>query len=763
MNKYTSPQWQETLLGGGLCLLLLTVYWLAGTVYISKPSLDMVRAGGISGVQDQFVGLDCFSTNDSTAVIAQSLSLLNEGNLSLSPKEIPQMVHWQIQGLEHFAPFSLAAVDARLASWMDGGTLHPMRGDSERHIRSVHPQIAPTNSPNLYLSCFGVGAALTSAPAFAVAQAWYGRLDRLPDVLDRVAFAEGSILVAVSGMFLYLALRRQLPPVQSGTLVLAYGLGTCVFSTSSQGLWQHSATAFYLSIGLWCLSRWEKRAGVTILLGVALAMATLSRPTLGLFAAAVAVWLAIVDRKSCLRYVLAGLPFAALLLAFNAYYLGSPFRFGQTVLVDHAFEKTGVASIWQTPVWIGLAGLLFSPSRGLFVYSPFLLASIPGLFLCWSGQRWSWLRPVSVAVPLILFVESMHFDWWGGWSFGYRHLVDVSPMLVALIGPAAHKVFHRRWILPFSAAVAWSIAVQVIGVTANDVCGWNARIAFRLRDASETEVGRTFDEKEYTAWNRKIRRTPRVDDLVSLNIDQPEHRHRLWSIRDSQLVYCLQNFASGAASRQSQMLNARQDWSRKLAESYAQLARVYLQARQFELARACLDWALAADPGCQQAMVLLWEVFPPDELALRFRQRVVQAPDDMAAWTYLGFACAEQGDVEQAVRAFSEIQRKSSTEFARRYDSFRRYIDLLRVHGGLASRPAARQDLSNVASILDCYDRGRKYEEQGRWNDAERAFREAQAIMPGLLDTKAHLARVRALRNANASGSRATPSSQEVK
>jgi hypothetical protein len=48
-------------------------------------------------------------------------------------------------------------------------------------------------------------------------------------------------------------------------------------------------------------------------------------------------------------------------LWYNSAYLGDPF-----------FQPYGI-SFWSTPCLEGLGGILFSPGRGLFVYSPILL------------------------------------------------------------------------------------------------------------------------------------------------------------------------------------------------------------------------------------------------------------------------------------------------------------------------------------------------------------------------------------------------------
>ena len=54
-------------------------------------------------------------------------------------------------------------------------------------------------------------------------------------------------------------------------------------------------------------------------------------------------------------------------------YGGNGLSIGQGVIGGHvALEKTGSESKWSTPIFRGALGLLFSPSRGIFIYSPVL-------------------------------------------------------------------------------------------------------------------------------------------------------------------------------------------------------------------------------------------------------------------------------------------------------------------------------------------------------------------------------------------------------
>ena len=137
----------------------------------------------------------------------------------------------------------------------------------------------------------------------------------------------------------------------------------------------------------------------------------------------------------------------------------------------------------------GLAGLLLSPSRGLLVFSPFLAMSLWGAVLAWRRAEFASLRPITLATVLLLAVESRWFDWWGGWGFGYRRIVDLVPMLVVLIAPTMGWVGEASWRrVVFGAFVSWSVCVQVLGAYAYDLDGWNAKRVYRVQFSSGETV-----------------------------------------------------------------------------------------------------------------------------------------------------------------------------------------------------------------------------------------------------------------------------------
>jgi hypothetical protein len=214
-----------------------------------------------------------------------------------------------------------------------------------------------------------------------------------------------------------------------------------------------------------------------------------------------AAWLLWRDRRAAVRFGAAAGALLLLLALYQWHWLGAPWETGQSVRAGAiAWSKTGSDDPWQTPLWLGAAGLLVSPSRGLLIFSPLFALSFAGAVLAFRRAALAPLRPLAVAAAVLMLIAFKWFDWWGGWTYGYRPIVDVAPLLALLLVPVVEAVLARRVGRALAALLlGWSVAVQLLGVYAYDGDGWNAR------------AGR--------------------------DIDRPRWRHRLWSIADSQIVY----------------------------------------------------------------------------------------------------------------------------------------------------------------------------------------------------------------------------------
>jgi len=317
-----------------------------------------------------------------------------------------------------------------------------------------------------YLSGYPVAAALLVLPIY-VPSILGGVVAESPifEIVEKICAAA---IVALSAVVLYLALAMRTTPRISLVLALIYGLGTSCLSVSSQGMWQHGPSQLALSTALWFVVRAERQAtkGWYAILGLALASAIVLRPMNILVVVAIALYVAFRSPKALPYMAVGALPPVLFQIGYNVAYFGGPLH----------SQLGSTRGFWTTPVLTGLAGVLFSPARGLFVYSPVLLFSGAALILSWRRQGEPLLRYLGIAVAVTMLVYGKWFMWWGGYSFGPRLLADVTPLLAFSLYPIMGVVLRRRALMKFFVAtILWAVAAHGVGAVFEE-SGWNFRV-----------------------------------------------------------------------------------------------------------------------------------------------------------------------------------------------------------------------------------------------------------------------------------------------
>ncbi|MFH1808643.1 MAG: hypothetical protein ABIJ09_07855 [Pseudomonadota bacterium] len=378
-----------------------------------------------------------------------------------------------------------------------------MRGDVELHefealysyARGDLAYYVLATERGEHIPRFNFGVPLVSAPFFWLALRLQGgsiseiSANFLGKWISSLAVALAAVLVLLT------ALRLGAARWQALAAALLYGLGTCAFSTVSQMLWQHGPAEFFCMLGIYLLLRDGKLA--TPLSGAAFAMMVVCRPVLVMFAIAALIHVARQQRCHLPGFVLSALPLAVLQAGYNWYYLGAPWIFSQSLTIPGADSLQ--RDYWDTPPWQGFLGLLVSPSRGLFIYSPFFL------FLFWRPvQNWretpTIVRAMLLASVLLVLLHSSYYGWYGGWTFGYRMVVDATPILCLALLPVLARLRHSGTAaLTFVITGALALMIHTVGAYCYNVVDWDGR--------------------------------PDIDF----------HLQRLWSVQDSQLVYWFQH------------------------------------------------------------------------------------------------------------------------------------------------------------------------------------------------------------------------------
>jgi hypothetical protein len=269
-------------------------------------------------------------------------------------------------------------------------------------------------------------------------------------LLLRVGHLAAAFYETIAALLLWAVFRRFASERWALGLVLLYFLGTSVRTVSSQALWQHAGVHLALAIALWLvmLDRalpWPR----DFLAGLALGLGGVIRQTTAVIGAFVNGWK--------WRAALVGLAGVALgllpLAAFNWIAFGSP--------VEQGYGDKPFGRAWAT----GLAGLLISPSRGLFVYEPYAVFALASLFLARryvkAEQVAARLSSLTLGWLFILGLYVSYEEWWGGRVFGPRFLDDLAPMLfVALAWGIGHGILARTWArVLFLISAAWSLLI----------------------------------------------------------------------------------------------------------------------------------------------------------------------------------------------------------------------------------------------------------------------------------------------------------------
>ena len=281
-------------------------------------------------------------------------------------------------------------------------------------------------------------------------------------LLVRVGHVAAATIEVIATLLLWSVLRRFVSPRWSLALVLLYFLGTSVRTIASQALWQHAGVHLAIAIALWLVflarpvALWREFAA-----GVALGYGSVVRQTTALLVPFVPA-----ARVRATIVAIAGAAIGVVpLLIYNWLAFGNPLEQGY-----------GTKPFDTSPL-SGLYGLLLSPSRGLFVYEPYILFAFATIVLLKPGRDHLELRLLSLtyawAATAILY--STYAEWWGGRVFGPRFLDDLAPALFVLLAWGIGHGLLARWPVRalFWVCAAWSIVIFQAAAFAYDQNTWD--------------------------------------------------------------------------------------------------------------------------------------------------------------------------------------------------------------------------------------------------------------------------------------------------
>jgi hypothetical protein len=356
------------------------------------------------------------------------------------------------------------------------------------HVTTANTSLSPTGHR---IFSFPWGPSIVSAPLLAVFSGWlHVHHDSLYTYLNRhfapadLEIRLASFYVALSTAVLFLLLTRRTKRIGLALLVaLAFAFGTSMTSTASRALWSHTPEVLFVVLALYLFQLFEDHPewreqqmtfrGVACVFacGLALGLAYFSRPTgiLPLGAIVVALFL-----RRWLGGVAAAVGAAIPIAVLVAIYWTA---LGKPVQTYYDFSKGKPPSTF----FVGLAGNLVSPARGLFVWSPFVIVAL------WSAARAVRHPARDRVLSCCVVVVVLHWlsistlrPWWAGWSVGPRLFSEALPFLMVLV--ADSLVMLRSWsprggkglaYTMVGACILFSLFTNVRAATHFSVQRWN--------------------------------------------------------------------------------------------------------------------------------------------------------------------------------------------------------------------------------------------------------------------------------------------------
>lgn len=337
---------------------------------------------------------------------------------------------------------------------------------------------------------------------------------------------------ALGILLLFMFLRRHYPLRTAYLTAMTIGLGSSVISICAQDMWQH--TAIFPTVSLLLLLSGTDDTRKVIAAGFTGSFMMLIRPTTIFITLMTGLTWYKGKRKKMVLYFLTFL----LSWLFLGYFKRAFFPSGGYLSSINLWDYFRFS--FYVPVWKGLAGLLFSPSRGLLFYSPVLLFS---LFYPLFSKKTSFIETVSYLIVWVyLIFYAMNRVWTGGWSGGgYRYLIDVLPLMgVLLAGMINQSGKVLRIIL--SIFILWSVFIHLNLFFFSDY-SWDKKvIPSQLRQSPwqwmnqhHPVLHRALSPDPFLFISRDNKDYERIR---SGNIDPGHYDRRwVWSISKSQWMY----------------------------------------------------------------------------------------------------------------------------------------------------------------------------------------------------------------------------------
>ena len=261
-------------------------------------------------------------------------------------------------------------------------------------------------------------------------------------------------------IFLRRFLRTYLSPLIADSLVATYAVGTMAFNYSQMFL-SHQLTAVLLFMAFYAAWRtlagqWKPWGWVVCGAFCGAVVATEYTGALGVVCLAIYAAYAVLTAPGATKkglalakvgsmVLLGAAPFLGGLMAYHQAAFGHPLVSGYKYLNDPGYQEWHVGGFLgiRFPDPSAFVQSFFSPLRGLFTLSPFLLLAFGGLRTLSKDHRPLFVLTAALLIGNAYFTSSFAYNSWG-WAVGPRHLTPLLPFLLLPAGFALQRLFDAK-------------------------------------------------------------------------------------------------------------------------------------------------------------------------------------------------------------------------------------------------------------------------------------------------------------------------------
>ena len=238
-----------------------------------------------------------------------------------------------------------------------------------------------------------------------------------------------AILATAFLLLLYKAARLMLDEFPALWITALMGLGSSIWSIASRAVWSHTWGILLVMASIYILAKAQARKGPShpLWIGTLLSWAFFCRPTFILPVLGIAVYFVIKYPRQFWTLAVAGVFWGMTFWGWDCIIYGQSLPPYYMQSQNMSLEQFSHA----------LATDIISPSRGLFIFMPWLTVT---LYMVWRYWHRIPLKGLAIVAITIICAHSILIAawpcWWFGHSFGPRGYIDTLPWwgLLTILG-----------------------------------------------------------------------------------------------------------------------------------------------------------------------------------------------------------------------------------------------------------------------------------------------------------------------------------------